>query len=317
MKTRRSRDSNKASGRLVIIGGAEDKEGECRILKEFVRLSGGEKARVVVIAVASDNPSTLGARYTEVFRRLGASEARYLDISSRQDANDPAALEAIKGATGVFFTGGTQLRITRLLGGTEIDTALHKLHEEGLVLAGTSAGAAMMSSVMIVGGLSSSPLRVGIVELGPGMEFVSGVLIDQHFEQRGRLRRLLSAVAQYPRDLGVGIDEDTAIVTSGHWFEVIGEGSVTVIDAGALTYTNLLGLNKNDMLALCGVKIHILPAGYGFDLQNRLPLVKGEAWAGAEAASERKSVEGSARNPVRARAPKKPRGAKKRAGSKR
>ncbi|HVF91362.1 MAG TPA: cyanophycinase, partial [Blastocatellia bacterium] len=258
---------NQASGRLIIIGGAEDKDGECRILKEFVRLSGGEAARLVVIAVASDDPSALGARYIEVFKRLGAAEARYLNISSRQDANDPRAVQAIKGASGIFFTGGTQLRITRLLGGTEIDTALHKLHEDGLVLAGTSAGAAMMSSVMIVGGVSAAPIRVGIVELGPGMEFVSGVLIDQHFEQRGRLRRLLSAVAQYPRDLGVGIDEDTAIVMGDHRFKVIGEGSVTVIDAGALTYTNLLGLHKNDLLALCGVKIHILPAGYGFDLQ--------------------------------------------------
>jgi len=302
---------SQASGRLVIIGGAEDKEGERAILKEFVRLSGGEAARVVVIAVASDDPSALGARYIEVFKRLGVEEARYLDISSREDANDPSAVEAIQGASGIFFTGGTQLRITRLLGGTKIDTALHKLHEEGLVLAGTSAGAAMMSSVMIVGGISSAPIRVGIVELGPGMEFVSGVLIDQHFEQRGRLRRLLSAVAQYPRDLGVGIDEDTAIVVSEHQFEVIGEGSVTVIDAGALTYTNLLGLNKNDLLALCGVKIHILPAGYGFDLRNRAPIIKGDA-ANAGAACP-----APAGKPARGRASGRSRSAKKQPRSKR
>ena len=301
------------SGRLVIIGGAEDKDGTCGILKEFIRLSGGEEARLVVIAVASNDPSTLGARYTEVFKRLGAAEAHYLDISSRQDANDPKAVEAIKYATGVFFTGGTQLRITRLLGGTEIDTTLHKLHEEGLVLGGTSAGAAIMSSVMIVGGVSSAPIRVGIVELGPGMEFVSGVLIDQHFEQRGRLRRLLSAVAQYPRDLGVGIDEDTAIIVDGHRFEVMGEGSVTVIDAGGLTYTNLLGLNKNDILALCGVKIHILPAGYGFDLQNRSPLIKGEAATSpeSETVTPEKEAPARARKPAAA-ASKRSRGPRKR-----
>jgi len=302
---------------LIIIGGAEDKDGECRILKEFVELSGGEAARTVVIAVASDDPSALGARYIEVFKRLGAAEARYLNISTRQDANDPEAVQAIKSASGVFFTGGTQLRITRLLGGTKIDTALHKLHEEGLVLAGTSAGAAMMSSVMIVGGGSSAPIRVGIVELGPGMEFVSGVLIDQHFEQRGRLRRLLSAVAQYPRDLGVGIDEDTAIVVSDHRFEVIGEGSVTVIDAGALTYTNLLGLHKNDLLALCGVKIHILPAGYGFDLQNRLPLIKGDMNGELPPGAGRdgKTARASDPEPAASRTSKRPRAAKKKAKS--
>lgn len=268
---------SKTSGPLVIIGGAEDKREQRKILREFVRLAGASEARIVVIAVASDEPSIVGARYIELFSGLGAANARTLDISSRQDANTQGAVQAILQATGVFFTGGTQLRITRLLGGTKLDTVLHKRQEEGLALAGTSAGAAMMSSIMIVGGLSTTPLRAGIVELGPGMEFISGVLIDQHFEERGRLRRLLSAVAQYPHDLGLGIDEDTAIVVQGRQFEVIGEGSVTVIDAGDLTYTNLLHASKNDLLALCGVKIHVLPAGYRFDLENRSPIIPKES----------------------------------------
>jgi cyanophycinase len=156
---------------------------------------------------------------------------------------------------------------------------LHKRHAGGLVLAGTSAGAAMMSSVMITGGPDVSTLRAGSVELGPGMEFVPGVLIDQHFEERGRLRRLLSAIAQHPHDIGLGIDEDTAAIVIGHILEVVGAGTVTIIDAGNLTYTNLNELDKHDLLAICGVKIHILPAGYRFDLQNREPVTGADAVA--------------------------------------
>ncbi len=264
------------AGPLVIIGGAEDKTGDCKVLKSFVEIAGGGAARIVVIAVASEKPTEIGAQYLDVFKKLGASEVRRLGISNRSHANASTAVEAIEKATGVFFTGGNQVRITRMLGGTNLDTALHKRHEEGLALAGTSAGASMMSTIMILGGLPDKSFRLGIVELGPGMEFISGVLIDQHFEERGRLRRLLSAVAQYPRDLGLGIDENTAVVVRDHIFEVIGEGSVTVVDAGSLTYTNITSLKKNDLLTLCGVKIHVLNEGYRFDLLNRKPLIEAD-----------------------------------------
>jgi cyanophycinase len=197
------------------------------------------------------------------------AEAYDLKIINRDDAGGAEALAAVGRASGVFFTGGNQVRITRTIGGTKLDAVLHKRHAEGLVLAGTSAGAAVMSSVMITGGPSVSTLRAGGVELGPGMEFIPGVLIDQHFEERGRLRRLLSAVAQHPRDVGLGLDENTAAVVSGHRLEVIGTGTVTIIDAGDITYTNLSELEKDDLLAICGVKIHVLPAGYRFDLQSR------------------------------------------------
>jgi cyanophycinase len=264
-------------GQVVIIGGAEDREGEAEILREFVRLAGGARARISIIAAASENASEVAASYTEVFRRLGAAEAHDLKIVGRKDADRAEAVAAVERATGVFFTGGNQVRITRTLGGTRLDTVLHKRHAEGLVLAGTSAGAAMMSSVMITGGPPVSTLRAGGVELGPGMEFVPGVLIDQHFEERGRLRRLLSAVAQHPHDIGLGIDENTAAVVSGHRLEVIGAGTVTIIDAGHLTYTNLNELEKDGLLAICGVRIHVLPAGYRFDLQNREPVTGAHA----------------------------------------
>jgi|SRR5947209_7829483 len=263
------------AGRLVVIGGAEDREGRSEILREFVRFAGGAGARLVVISAASDSPKEVAALYVKTFRRLGARKVCALDVAAREDANGDAALGAINQATGVFFTGGNQLRITRLLGGTRLDTALHRGHEEGLVLAGTSAGAAMMSSVMIVGSSPTLTLRAGMVELGSGLGFLPGVLVDQHFEQRGRLRRLLAAIAQHPHELGLGIDENTAAVVDGHTLEVLGESSVTIVDAGGLTYTNLGEVERHDLLAICGVRVHVLPAGYRFDLQNRAPVCEG------------------------------------------
>ena len=263
---------NEETGALVIIGGAEDRGGECRILREVVGLAGGDEARIAVVAAASSAPSEVGAAYAETFRRLGAADAQALAVSTRADANKARTLKAVEEATGVFFTGGDQLRITQLLGGTKLDMALHRRRERGLVLAGTSAGAAMMSSVMIGGGLPVRQMRLGLVRLEAGMDFLPGVLIDQHFEERGRLRRLLAAVAQHPHDLGLGIDEDTAVVVRDRVLEVFGSGSVTVIDAGGMTYTNLDD-REDALLAICGVRIHVLPEGFRFDLRNRTPLL--------------------------------------------
>ena len=264
------------AGPLIIIGGAEDREEKCDILREFVQLAGGRRARIAIISVASDVPKELDNLYEQAFRRLGARDVHALDIRTRGDANSEEAVLSIGWATGVFFTGGNQLRITRLVGGTRLDTALHRRHEEGLVIAGTSAGAAMMSSVMIVGSSPTMALRAGVVELGSGLGFLPGVLIDQHFEQRGRLRRLLAAIAQHPHELGLGLDEDTAVVVDGQTFEVYGSGSVTVVDAGGLTHTNLGEVERHELLAVCGVRIHVLPAGYKFDLQNRVPVLGGK-----------------------------------------
>jgi cyanophycinase len=266
--------AERRAGQLVIIGGAEDKDEECGVLREFVRLAGGWRARLVIISVASDAPAEVAGIYEKTFRRLGVRQVRALEVAGRADANGEGAVVAIEAATGVFFTGGNQLRITRLLGGTRLDTALHCGHERGLVVAGTSAGAAMMSSVMIVGSAPTMTLRAGVVELGSGLGFLPGVLIDQHFEQRGRLRRLLAAIAQHPHELGLGIDEDTGVVVDGRAFEVVGSGSVTVVDAGGLTHTNLGEVERHELLAICGVRIHVLPAGYRFDLQTRAPMLE-------------------------------------------
>jgi cyanophycinase len=261
-------------GALVIIGGAENRTGDGRVLREFVRLSGGLQSRIAVIAVASDYPVETAMAYKNLFETLGAAEVVPLEINERNDSNLSSCLDVVQNSTGIFFTGGNQSRITQLLGGTRLDDLLHDRQEdEGLVIAGTSAGAAMMSNVMIGGGLPEHAFYFGNVELRPGMNFMQGVIIDQHFEQRGRLRRLLAAVAQYPRDLGIGIDEDTAIVVEENKFRVIGEGTVTVIDATDLSYTNLPDLSKDELLTLFNVKVHVLAEGYGYDLYERLPLV--------------------------------------------
>jgi len=266
-----------SSGQLVIIGGAEDKEGDCTILREFVRRSGGLQARIVVMTVATELPREVGDNYTRVFERLGVENVRIVDTVYREDATDASALEAIEKATGVFFTGGDQARITSVLKDTEIDQALHKRFSEGIVIGGTSAGAAMMPDMMIVEGDGETNPRVEIVTMEPGMAFLPGVVIDQHFAQRGRIGRLLSAVAQQPVVLGFGIDENTAIVVNNNQLEVIGEGAVTVIDVSAITHTNLGQILKDEDLALCGVKLHILPHGYRFDLSTRKPILEDDA----------------------------------------
>ncbi len=262
-------DAKQLAGPLVIIGGAEEKTGHGVVLREFTRLAGGNQARIVVLPLASEIPVEVGEAYVDVFGTIGAASVVPLHITSREEANDPEVLAEIEAATGVFFTGGDQVRITKLLGGTKLDTLLHARHSDGLVIGGTSAGATMMSAIMIVGDIPNVPLRVGMTEIYPGMEFLPGVVIDQHFEQRGRLRRLLSAVAQYPHHIGVGIDENTALVVIGDEFQVIGEGAVTVIDMGTLAHTNLPSLSKGGLLALCGITTHILPAGYRYNLKNR------------------------------------------------
>lgn len=259
---------------LVIIGGAEDKEGECTILREFVRRAGGTKARIVIMTTATELPREVGENYTKVFERLGAEDVRIIDTETREDASSSTALEAIQNATGVFFTGGDQARITSILKGTEIDTAIHNRYSEGIVVGGTSAGAAVMPEIMIVEGDSETNPRLEIVKLGPGMSFLPGVVIDQHFLQRGRLGRLISALAQQPAVLGFGIDENTAMVVTGSQLQVIGEGAVTIVDESEMIHSNAGEILKDEPLAVCGAKLHILPHGYKFDLKTRKPILE-------------------------------------------
>jgi cyanophycinase len=259
-------------GELVIIGGAEDKEGDCLILREFVRRSGGLQARIVVMTVATGLPGEVGEQYLDIFHRLGVEDVRVVDTARREAANEPRALEAIAQATGIFFTGGNQARITECLKDTQLEAMLHKQFSEGAVIAGTSAGAAMMPDKMIVEGESETNPRMEVVSMDRGMGFLPNVIIDQHFAQRGRLGRLLSALAQEPASLGFGIDENTAIVVNGKQVEVIGAGAVTIVDESTVTHNNIDKLLKDESLAFCGATLHVLPHGYKFDLEKRSPL---------------------------------------------
>ena len=263
---------SEARGRLVAIGGAEDREGDCRILKEVVKLARGPKARIVVMTVATDHPAEVGGEYADLFKRLGVDDVRELDVSSRADALDAKALEVLKDATCLFFTGGDQLHVTSLIGGTEMQALIHRRYEKGLLIAGTSAGAAMMSNSMIVKGDSRENPRFESVQLGPGMDLLIGAVIDTHFSQRGRFGRLLTATAHYPQDMGLGIDEDTAMVVNRGGFEVIGSGAVTIIDAGAMTYTNLPYAETRGSLSLYNVRVHVLTEGHKFNLTTREPV---------------------------------------------
>ncbi|MEH2196876.1 MULTISPECIES: cyanophycinase [unclassified Nostoc] len=257
---------------LVIIGGAEDKEGDCQILRDFVRRAGGTKAYIAIMTAATELPREVGENYIRVFQRLGAENVRILDTETREDASSSTALEAINKATGIFFTGGDQARITNILKDTEIDVAIHKRFAEGIVIAGTSAGAAVMPDKMIVEGDSQTHPRIETVEMGPGLGFLPGVVIDQHFSQRGRLGRLISALILEPAVLGFGIDENTAMVVTDNQIEVIGEGAVTIVDESEATYNNMGEILKDESLAIFGAKLHILPHGFKFDLKTRQPI---------------------------------------------
>lgn len=247
--------------RLFVIGGAAG----AAVLERFVALAGGPAADIVVIATASAEPAAAEAEHLAAFRALGAGSVRALRIHCRADANaiDPAALED---ATGVFFTGGDQRRLAGVLGGTRTDSVLQALVRQGrILLAGTSAGAAMMAGTMVVGGQGPGVTAAG-VETGPGLEFLPGVLIDMHFAERGRLNRLLSAVALYPHELGLGIDEDTAVLADGDVLEVLGSGSVIVVDAGTATDIRVPATGP---IALAGARIHVLNAGCTFEMSAR------------------------------------------------
>lgn len=267
------RPASAARGQLVIIGGAEDRDGECTVLREFVRRAGGIQSRIAVVTAATSMPREVGEDYRRVFERLGAERVDIIDNSSRERADDSDFIDMAKEATGIFFTGGDQSRIIDLIKGTKLDELIHQRYvRDGLVVGGTSAGAAMMPDIMIVEGESQSTPRVNVVEMGPGMGFLPGIVVDQHFAQRGRLGRLLAALVQQPAVLGLGIDENTAIIVEGDEFEVVGHGAITVVDESESTHNNLDDLLKDEALAVCGVKLHILPHGYRFNLKTRKPV---------------------------------------------
>ena len=276
-----------ADGTVIIIGGAEDKVRDRVILSRFVALAGGENATIAVISTASSLGLEAGERYRAVFGELGVTRVRPLHAVTRPQANDEAAALAVRDATGIFLTGGNQLRLSSTIGGTRLADAILERFQDGAVVAGTSAGASAMSSHMIAFGASGATPKHRMAQIAAGLGVLPGVIIDQHFQQRNRLGRLLSLIAQNPSLLGLGVDEDTAgVVGPDHVMEVIGRGSITVVD-GSRSETDAWEIHGHRPLMISGVVLHSLPAGYRFDLRRRERVATPSLHAlpGAEAAS--------------------------------
>ncbi|KMT22823.1 cyanophycinase [Clostridium cylindrosporum] len=262
-------------GYLIIIGGAEDKEKECEILKEVVRIYKTKEGPLVILTAATDYPREVGDNYTSVFKSLGVDNIKVVDIQERDMASNKCNIDIINEAGCIFFTGGDQIKITSLIGGTPFYEALRSAYLDGCLIVGTSAGASCLSPTMIVAGDDDSSPRKCTIKMSPGLDIIRGVIIDQHFAQRGRIGRLLAAVAQNPEILGIGIDENTAIVIEGEdYFRVIGEGAVTVVDGNYISHTNVSELTQDEILAITDVHLHILPRGYSYGLKSKTPITK-------------------------------------------
>ncbi|HBI69739.1 MAG TPA: cyanophycinase [Massilia sp.] len=254
-------------GHLVIIGGHEDREHRKEILTRFVELAGGENARIVVITAASKIADDMWDIYDQAFGDLGVRQRSHLSLESRQDANNEEKVRMVAEADGIFMTGGDQKRLMAIIGGTALDAEMHTaLKVRGACIGGTSAGASAMSGHMLTQGKTDLLPEKGAVHMGAGLGFLHKVVIDQHFSERQRLARLLSAVAQNPYLMGIGIDEDTALVVErGRGIEVLGEGSVTVVD-GRTMLTNMADIRERDTPELIDVRLHLLPAGSSYHL---------------------------------------------------
>jgi cyanophycinase len=268
----------------MIIGGAEDKIRDRVILSRFTTLAGGTDAVVVVISTASSLGFEAGERYREIFTGLGIGTVRPLHAMTRQQANDEAYVDQLRDATGIFLTGGNQLRLSSTIGGTLLAEAVMERFHAGAVVAGTSAGASAMSSHMIAFGASGGTPKHRMAALAAGLGVLPSVIVDQHFQQRNRYGRLLSVIAQNPSLLGIGVDEDTAgVVGPDGVMEVIGRGSVTIID-GASAETDAWEVHGHRPVMISGVILHALPSGYRFDLRRRerVPMVPLKALPGGQ-----------------------------------
>lgn len=254
---------------LIIIGGAEDRVGRASLLREFVKRSGGKRSRLVVIPAASSIQDDQVSSYREVFARLGAGSVDVVNPATRAEAHDGGAVALLERATGVFMTGGSQLRLSQLLPGTPVGDALHRAHDRGCVVGGTSAGASIMSDFMISMGEEGMTPRQRASQLSAGLGLLPGVVLDQHFDQRTRYGRLLSVVAPSPHLLGIGIDEDTAIVvTDRREFTVRGSGAVFVVDCHAAR-TDAPEAKAGAPMLVSGAAVHTLPAGATFSIAER------------------------------------------------
>jgi cyanophycinase len=262
----------KKQGTLIIIGGAEKKDPERKILKEVARQANGGK--LVVVTVATEEPEEVWKEYRKIFREIGVTKIEHLDVRIREEATAEERVRTLDGAKVVFFTGGDQLKITSQLGDSAVYQTVEKIFQEGGTVAGTSAGASVMSETMLVSGSSDESHQIGkLLAMAPGLGFIQDVVVDQHFAERGRLSRLLGAIAQNPRYMGMGIDENTAVVVRGDSLEVLGSGAVYVLDGSGSTYSNLAERDEDQdkTMSVFDVKLHVLSEGNRFNLVERRP----------------------------------------------
>jgi cyanophycinase len=269
---RRGRTSATHKGSLIIIGGHEDRTGERKILRAVAERL-GDDGKVVVCTVASAEPESLWEEYESAFRAIGVPHVFRLDVDSREDASAPRAMRILEGATGVFFTGGDQLKITSQIGDTPVYSCVQEIFEKGGVIAGTSAGASAMSETMLVANNGEASYRIkSALLMAPGLGLAQDMLIDQHFSERGRMARLIGAVSQNPRVLGIGIDEDTAIIVErNRSLRVLGAGAVYVVDGSTISYSNIGEEDSDRTLSSFGLAVHMLSQGDRFDLFTRTP----------------------------------------------
>jgi cyanophycinase len=260
----------KQRGWIIPIGGAEQKDNSPAILKRFVQLAGGANADIVVIPTASQLHNT-GPRYERIFGELGAERVTALDFDTRRDAEEPGRIARLEQATGIFFTGGNQLRLTTLIGGTAMAKAIRVRNAAGVPVAGTSAGAAFLSEHMIAFGDEGSTPVAGSVRLAPGIGLTNRFIIDQHFRQRDRLGRLLTALAYNPFAVGIGLDEDTAaFIAPDNTVHVEGSGGITVVDASQVQFSSMAEIDEGQPVCLLGIGLHVLTRGATFNLHTRV-----------------------------------------------
>lgn len=252
----------------MVIGGAEDKRGERSVLSRFVELAGPDP-QLIVLSTASMRGEEAIARYGELFTEMGAARVTGLRPLTREEAADPAVSEGLMAANGVFLTGGNQVRLVSVIGGTRLEDALFSARDRGAVIAGTSAGASAVAAHMVAFGRPGASPRHRMVHITAGLGLIEDVIVDQHFEQRGRMGRLLAAVALSPKLLGLGLDEDTAaIIYADRTLEVVGKGAVTIVDGSNVT-TDAFQIKGYRPMMVSGAIVHALPAGYWFDLRAR------------------------------------------------
>ena len=258
-----------ARGYLVAIGGAEEKVRDRAILSRFAELCGGPAARIAIIPTASVRRGT-GRKYERIFRERGVESARVLPFEQREDCHRADWLAVIEAATGVFLTGGNQLRLSTTIGGTPVAALIQSRNRTGLHVAGTSAGAAILSEHMIAFGDDGPTPRAAIVTLAPGLGLTRLAIIDQHFRQRDRLGRLLTALAYYPEPVGIGLDEDTAaFIEPDDMLEVVGSGAITVVDPSDVTFSSMDSAKRQDAVCILNARLHVLIQGARYNLRTR------------------------------------------------